>query len=115
MDQAHNGIATMADKIHINTVLADLQSAEGRSARITIVKSTGKNRGMHRSFDVVHAFAYESFKKRTHIEHIRAREESTSSKYAKLGLIPLVDTKTDTQLTLLISHIVGYEGKKVIH
>ena len=95
-------------------ILADLR--DGRSANIEFVKGTGTtHRGERRTANVIHAFAYETFKKRTPIEVIRAREAKVSSKYAKRGIIPLVDTDTQRQLTVFISHIVKYDGKKVIH
>ena len=104
----------MANQIAMNQVLADLQ--EGRKCTLTYIRSTGTKRGTKKTINnAIEGWNYAAMKDRKPIDHIRSLNASKIRINAMRGLIPIIDLDNNLQLTLLISHMVKYNGHTIIH
>ena len=102
------------NKISISQVLADL--SEGKKASLVYIRSTGKNRGTKKPIpNCIRGWNYQALKKNRPIENILSSNSSTIGKHARKGLMPIIDLSTKQQYTLLISHLVQYNGHTIVH
>lgn len=100
--------------VHINQVLDDLRS--GEKCSLVFIRATGTRRGTKKKVaNAIEGWNYSAFKERTPIEHLMAKNAAIVSKNALMGIIPVIDVDNDQQLTILISHIIQYNGLIVKH
>lgn len=108
-------------QISIQQVLAEISDTSdlGKTFTIDFVRSTGKNKG---SIAKVAKARYGAPRgNRSASQRIRnstaASHSGISEKRAHVenGTVPMTDTEHNRYFTPLISHIIGYNGLKVIH
>lgn len=101
--------------IGINEVLLHLK--EGKQCSLVYIRGQGKYQGRSKTIDnAIEGWNYSSFNTKKSIDHIRLRNKKTIGKQKTKGLIPIIDLDNGRQqLTLFISHIVKYNGMKIIH
>lgn len=101
-------------RVSINEVLSDL--AMGVNGSITYIRSQGKRAGTKKTVArCMEGWNYTAFIKKRPLANVHALNRPTLGKQKLKGIIPIVDLTNDQQLTLLISHIVGWNGLEVRH
>lgn len=103
----------MADAAyHINEVLAEITRAGDQAFQIEFVKATGKEQGELRQ-----ALAYYGAPNPKDRQAPTAAQRGRGQRklYVDAGTIPLTEAGTRRMLTPLISHITGFQGRKVYH
>lgn len=98
------------EKIGIAEVLLNIRQMDEFSfVMVRATKSIGTLKVVNRA---VHGFNYKQFKVKQRQEYSITQERA---RHKERGTIPIIDLEADQQLTPLISHIIFFEGKKVIH
>lgn len=97
---------------HINQVLSEIARSGNQAFRIRFVKSTRKEAGQIK--EAICYYGAPNPKDRT------ARPKSATSRaprklYTDSGSLPLTECSTGRLLTPIISHIIGFQGRKVYH
>lgn len=104
----------MPHKIGIAKVLSSLRA--GEQCSLTFIRASGKRKGTKKTVPAaVEGYHYEAFKERQPREHLIALQKKGYKKHTMNGTIPIIDLNMDQQLTVLISHIIGFNGHIVIH
>jgi len=98
-------------EISINEVLAEIQTP-GQEFSLYFVRSTGKEKGVAKYLPKCMYGAKRKDRPPGQRIPNRSPEEKT---IRKQGTVPIHNVETGLYLTPLISHIIGYNNKKVIH
>jgi hypothetical protein len=101
------------EKISINQVVAALRSDQ--ESAITIVRSTGLKGTVKLIDRCCSGFTYNKFTPKEKTAFMQRNDNSEFGKHTLNGTMPIIDLDKDQQLTILISHIIYFNGKKVIH
>lgn len=98
------------EKIGIAHVLNKIKNAGDFS--IVFVRSTKDKGSLKVVNSAVHGYNYSQFKPRQKKEYMIKQQRS---KHQLNGTIPIIDLEAGEQLTPLISHMIFFNGKKIIH
>ena len=96
----------------VQQVLADIREHPERSFWLAFVRGTGKKQG---SVKMVTKALYGAPKNQTGGQVTENKETKKRALHVDKGTLPVTDYETQQYLTPLISHIIGYNLKKVIH
>jgi hypothetical protein len=99
--------------ISIHEVLAQMADAGDRPFKVEFVRSTGKQAG-----SVKECFAYYGApnpKERGRTAGAVGVNRKVRKRHVESGTVPLTEVSTRNLITPLISHIIGFNGKKVYH
>ena len=102
-------------RISISEVLSLLK--EGHRCQIDYRYGTGRKRGQHRKFtSIVYGFGNGRGDASISAALQKAKENDRKKVQRRYrGLVPMIDLVAQQGIDLKISHIQGYNGKKVIH
>lgn len=95
-------------RIHINEVLSTLSESDGKAHQISWVRATGRKRGSIKTVGRV-------WRAVPKLDKPKKRGRKPRALHADRHTIPLVDADTGQPLTPLVSHIIEFDLKKVIH
>jgi len=99
--------------ISIHEVLSQMAEGGDKPFKIAFVRSTGKQAG-----SVKECFAYYGApnpKERNRIAQTVGATRKVRKRHVESGTVPLTEVSTRNLITPLISHIIGFQGKKVYH
>ena len=106
-------------EITIEQALADMRAVPGRVFWLAFVRSTGKERG---SVKVVARCKYGSPQAQVGagqsgpgLAEILGEKKSGKWLHTDKGTLPMTDYDSGQYITPLISHLIGYNLKKIIH
>jgi len=98
--------------ISIHEVLAQMADAGDKPFKVSFVRSTGKQAG-----SIKECFAYYGApnpKERSR-NTLPVNFRKIRKRHVESGTVPLTEISTRNLITPLISHIIGFQGKKVYH
>lgn len=102
----------MQDKISIAECLAKIHTGETVSL-VYVRSSRGKLQGTLKYIhQAVSGWNYDQFTPRERTEYMK---NNSTGLHKENGTLPMIDLEENQQLTLKISHIIGFNNKKVIH